>query len=54
MNTGGNKNIADFFKHYDLGEEAIQMRYKTKAADYYRLKVRDLSISFNFHHRLNH
>ena len=39
MNLGGNKNLAEFFSDYDLMSESLQTRYKTKAAEYYRLKV---------------
>ena len=39
MNVGGNKNLADFFKDYDLNDEAMSTKYKTKAAEYYRLRV---------------
>jgi hypothetical protein len=39
MSSGGNKNLYEFFKQYDLNEESVEIRYKTKAADYYRSKV---------------
>lgn len=39
MNIGGNKNLTDFFQHYDLADEALQTKYKTKASEYYRNKV---------------
>lgn len=44
MGLGGNKIYFDFFQQYDLNEEQVQMKYKSKAAEYYRLKVRALSI----------
>ena len=40
MSLGGNKNLYEFFKKYDLNEESVDTRYKTKAADYYRDKAR--------------
>jgi len=36
MSLGGNKNLYEFFKKYDLNEESVDNRYKTVAADYYR------------------
>ena len=36
MSVGGNKYLHDFFQHYDLNEEPVQTKYKTKAAEYYR------------------
>jgi hypothetical protein len=39
MNVGGNKNLQDFFQDYDLNDEAMSTKYKTRAAEYYRLKV---------------
>ena len=39
MGVGGNKNLLEFLKQYDLNEEAIQTKYQTNAARYYRNKV---------------
>lgn len=39
MSLGGNKNLGEFFARYDLIEESVQSRYKTKAAEFYRQKV---------------
>ena len=39
MQTGGNQPLYDFFQEYDLLEESIQYKYKTKAASFYRAKV---------------
>lgn len=39
MNIGGNKPLHEFFQDYDLNDEAMSTKYKTKAAEYYRLKV---------------
>eukprot|EP00352_Strombidinopsis_acuminata_P000713 CAMPEP_0176345248 /NCGR_PEP_ID=MMETSP0126-20121128/5310_1 /TAXON_ID=141414 ORGANISM="Strombidinopsis acuminatum, Strain SPMC142" /NCGR_SAMPLE_ID=MMETSP0126 /ASSEMBLY_ACC=CAM_ASM_000229 /LENGTH=37 /DNA_ID= /DNA_START= /DNA_END= /DNA_ORIENTATION= len=36
MHLGGNERLAKFFSNYDLQEETIEVKYKTKAADYYR------------------
>lgn len=43
MNIGGNKNLKDFFTHYDLNDESVQTKYKTRASEYYRRKVISLS-----------
>jgi len=40
MTLGGNKNLFEFFQTYDLNEESMQMKYKTKAAEHYRAKVK--------------
>jgi len=39
MQLGGNANLSEFFQHYDLNEESVQMRYRTKAAEFYRARV---------------
>jgi hypothetical protein len=39
MSLGGNKNLGEFFQNYDLIDESVQSRYKTKAAEFYRQKV---------------
>ena len=39
MNIGGNKNLKDFFSHYDMNDEDVKTKYKTKASEYYRSKV---------------
>jgi len=36
MNVGGNKNLMMFFKDYDLNDEPLNVKYKTRAAEYYR------------------
>lgn len=41
MHLGGNERLAKFFSNYDLQEETIEIKYKTKAADYYRNQIRD-------------
>ena len=43
MNLGGNKALYDFLAEYDLNTEPAEVRYQTKAADFYRRKV----MSFN-------
>ena len=40
MAIGGNKKLKDFFQNYDLNEESIQVRYNTRASDYYRVYLR--------------
>ena len=39
MSLGGNKAMRDYLKGYDLGEESVAVKYKSKAAEYYRSKV---------------
>ena len=40
MAMGGNKKLRDFFQSYDLNEESVEVRYTTRAAEYYRLQLR--------------
>ena len=40
MSLGGNLRLKKHFSEYDLLEEAPSMRYKTRAADYYRRMLR--------------
>ncbi|CDW79935.1 probable adp-ribosylation factor gtpase-activating protein agd9-like [Stylonychia lemnae] len=42
MSLGGNKNLKEFFKKYDLLEESSDNRYKTIAADFYRQRLRQI------------
>jgi len=39
MTLGGNKGMKEYLKGYDLGEESVAVKYKSKAAEYYRKKV---------------
>ncbi len=39
MTLGGNKNLYEYFQFYDLNEESLQMKYKTKAAEFYKQRV---------------
>lgn len=39
MSLGGNKNLHEFLKKYDLAGDSVEHRYKTKAADFYRYRV---------------
>ena len=39
MTLGGNKALREYLKGYDLGEESVAVKYKSKAAEYYRSKV---------------
>ena len=39
MSLGGNKNLQEYFSFYELSEESVQTKYKTKGADFYRIKV---------------
>lgn len=40
MSVGGNKKFATFLAQYDLDDETIIYKYKTRAAEYYRKLVR--------------
>jgi hypothetical protein len=48
MALGGNKKLRDFYQNYDLNEENVQMRYNTRASDFYRLKLRCFSENIPF------
>ena len=37
---GGNKKFIAFMEKYMLNSEAAKVKYRSKAAEYYRLKVR--------------
>ena len=39
MTLGGNKHLYEYFQFYDLNEESLQMKYKTKAAEFHRQRV---------------
>jgi len=39
MSFGGNKNLFEFFKIFDLNNDSLQTRYKSKAAIFYRAQV---------------
>ena len=39
MEEGGNMKLKAFFDKYDLNPVEINVKYKTKAADYYRRKL---------------
>ena len=49
MALGGNARLKSFFENYDLHEENLQLRYSTRAAEFYRLELRSNSemIPFN-------
>lgn len=40
MQLGGNHSLSEFFSSYDLMSEPMDVRYQTKAAEYYRKKLR--------------
>lgn len=40
MQLGGNNSLSEFFASYDLMSEPMDVRYQTKAAEYYRKKLR--------------
>jgi hypothetical protein len=47
MSLGGNKELHEFLQQYDLNDESIQTKYKTRAAEYYRQKVSCLKVLIN-------
>ncbi len=53
MTLGGNKNLYEYFKTYDLNEESVQMRYKTKAAEFYRSQVSYITTNFPISYNIN-
>ena len=48
MALGGNKNLREFYQKYDLSELSIPLRYNTRGADFYRLKLRCISENMSF------
>ena len=40
MALGGNDKLKEFFNNYDLNEEKISLKYKTKAARNFRLELK--------------
>lgn len=40
MQLGGNEGLSEFLASYDLMSEPMDVRYQTKAAEYYRKKLR--------------
>ena len=48
MALGGNKKLKEFFQIYDLNDESVQQRYNTRAADFYRLKLRSMGENIPF------
>lgn len=36
MQAGGNARLFEFFNQYSLNDETLQMKYKTKSAEFYR------------------
>jgi hypothetical protein len=52
---GGNFNFSEFLKAYDLDMDPVDLRYKSKAANYYRQKVKSwLNHSFEARLMRNH
>ena len=49
MALGGNQKMREFFQNYDLSDESIEVKYGTRAADFYRLQLRSTAegIPFN-------
>ena len=40
MALGGNKKLRAYFQNYDLNDESIEQKYLTRAAEYYRIQLR--------------
>lgn len=49
MQVGGNNSLGEFFSSYDLMSEPMDVRYQTKAAEYYRKKLRAFANEEEFH-----
>ena len=49
MQLGGNKSLSEFLSSYDLMSEPMDVRYQTKAAEYYRKKLRSFWNDEEFH-----
>ena len=43
LETGGNSQLYNFLNFYDLVQETVQRRYYTRAAEFYRQKLKELS-----------
>ena len=48
MSLGGNKSLKDFFNTYDLNEESVQTKYRSRASAYYRSKVSTIFLFENW------
>ena len=44
MTLGGNKAMREYMRGYDLGEESVATKYKSKAAEWYRSKVGRINV----------
>lgn len=49
MQLGGNNSLSEFLASYDLMSEPMDVRYQTKAAEYYRKKLRAFWNDEEFH-----
>lgn len=49
MQLGGNNSMSEFLASYDLMSEPMDVRYQTKAAEYYRKKLRAFWNDEEFH-----
>lgn len=49
MQLGGNHSLSEFLASYDLMSEPMDVRYQTKAAEYYRKKLRAFCNDEEFH-----
>lgn len=49
MALGGNQKLKEFLSKYGLNEEIMQTKYKSKAAQYFRLQLRceEQNVPFN-------
>jgi hypothetical protein len=39
MSLGGNLALKEYLRNYDLGEESVAVKYKSRAAEHYRNSV---------------
>ncbi len=45
MQQGGNKKFAEFIAGYGLEKAPVALKYRSRAADYYRKKVHPLDVN---------
>ena len=45
LEAGGNSRLFNFLAHYDQNYEPVFSKYYTKAAEYYRVKLKEIGHS---------
>lgn len=46
LQYGGNKKFKEFMEKYDLNSQPSKIKYRTKAADYYRQQVTSIDLFY--------